>query len=507
MVWLLIVVFLPVVQGAEESSTHFGIRIIDRQTGRGVPMVKLTTVNKISQFTDSAGWIAFREPGLMDRKVFFEVSSHGYQFPADGFGSRGKVLRTTPGKTATVEIDRLNIAERLYRVTGQGIYRDSLILNQRPPLARPLLNGDVVGQDTVQAAVYRGRIHWFWGDSNRPSYPLGQFKTSGAVSQLPGRGGLLPSVGVNLEYFVDKTGFSRQMAPIEGPGAVWLHGLFVLNDGHKSKMIGHYVRLKDLGHRHEHGLVIYNDDQEVFDKLIRFDLDAMLYPRGQALANENDIQDHVYFCRPFPSVRVKAALETIRLPEQYESYTCLKPGARYVRDKVEIERDAKGNPVWAWKKNTDYLDARRQHELVADGHLRSSGMRLVLRDGKTLIHADAGSVHWNAYRKKWIMIAEQIGGKTSFIGEIWYAESGRLEGPWVNVRHIVSHDHYSFYNPAHHPFFDEDGGRTIYFDGTYVTTFSAAKTPTPRYDYNQIMYRLRLDGTELSLPKTADSDQ
>jgi hypothetical protein len=44
---------------------------------------------------------------------------------------------------------------------------------------------------------------------------------------------------------------------------------------------------------------------------------------------------------------------------------------------------------------------------------------------------------------------------------------------------------------------DQDGGRIIYFEGTYTSSFSDAKQDTPRYNYNQIMYRLRLDEPRL----------
>ena len=39
------------------------------------------------------------------------------------------------------------------------------------------------------------QIHWFWGDTNRPGYPLGNFHVPGATSQLPAAGGLDPGVG------------------------------------------------------------------------------------------------------------------------------------------------------------------------------------------------------------------------------------------------------------------------------------------------------------------------
>ena len=62
---------------------------------------------------------------------------------------------------------------------------------------------------------------------------------------------------------------------------------------------------------------------------------------------------------------------------------------------------------------------------------------------------------------------------------------------------VVTHDRYSFYNPAHHPFFDQKGGRIIYFEGTYTAEFSGNDSPTPRYDYNQVMYRLDLGDPRL----------
>src|SRR5207247_10546690 len=82
------------------KSPYFAIRVVDEQTGRGVPLVELRTVHGVRLFTDSAGIAAFDEPGLMDRDVFFFVSSHGYEFAKDGFGYRGRALHPTPGGSA-----------------------------------------------------------------------------------------------------------------------------------------------------------------------------------------------------------------------------------------------------------------------------------------------------------------------------------------------------------------------------------------------------------------------
>src|SRR5438876_4605349 len=150
---------------AQQAAKHFKITVVDEQTGRGVPLVELRTVSGIRLWTDSNGVAAFFEPGLMDQTVFFHVSSHGYEFPKDGFGFRGRALKVTEGGGATLKIQRVNVAERLYRLTGGGIYSDSLLVGDKVPLRQPVLNGQVFGSDSVVNARYRGRIDWFWGDT------------------------------------------------------------------------------------------------------------------------------------------------------------------------------------------------------------------------------------------------------------------------------------------------------------------------------------------------------
>jgi hypothetical protein len=142
-----------------------------------------------------------------------------------------------------------------------------------------------------------------------------------------------------------------------------------------------------------------------------------------------------------------------------------------------------------------------QAKLIHNKKLNVNDGLIQLRDaasGNEVI-AHAGSVHWNEYRNKFVMIAVQTYG-SSFLGEVWYAEAVKPLGPWTNAVKIVTHDKYSFYNPKQHPYFDADGGRFIYFEGTYSRTFSGNEQPTPRYDYNQIMYRLDLADERLKLP-------
>src|SRR5262249_3282025 len=96
-------------------------------------------------------------------------------------------------------------------------------------------------------------------------------------------------------------------------------------------------------------------------------------------------------------------------------------------------------------------------------------------------------------------IAVQSGG-TSMLGEVWYASADTPVGPWHYAVKVVTHERYSFYNPKQHPMFDRDGGRRIYFEGTYTHTFSGNPDARPRYDYNQDLYRLDLGDPRLALP-------
>jgi hypothetical protein len=492
----------PGAQNAQATVTpFFRIEVVDDISGRGVPLVELRMVDGTRFYTDSAGVVAFLEPGLMDKEVYFHISSHGYEYPADFFGYRGVKLTPVAGGSVQLQIKRLNIAERIYRITGVGIYRDSRILGEPTPIRFPLINGLVAGQDTALATPHNGKLYWFWGDTNRPSYPLGNFKTSGATSELPSNGGLPPQVGIDLTYWVDRKGFSRQMAPIAGSGVVWLGGLQTVPDAQGTpRLTAHFTRLAGLGAPIEQGLVLWNETTEVFEKVSNLPLDNPLHASGAApfKYTENGVE-YLCFSSPYPNLRVRAELKFLDQPNKFQGYTPLLPGSRFAGSNTQLERDSQGQLVWAWKFDTPPLTPTQQRELVTKNLMTRSESPFRIKDfdsGK-VIAEHAGTVAWNDYRQKWIMVFGRSFGENSFLGEIYIAESDRLEGPWKYARKIISHDHYSFYNVAHRSFFDQAGGRIIYIEGTYTKTFSAAPFATPRYNYNQVMYRLDLSNPRL----------
>ncbi len=479
------------------------ILVVDEATGRGVPLVELTTVNHQRFVTDSAGRIAFDEPGLMGTPVFFNIQSHGYEFPKDGFGYRGKAITPVAGETVTLKLNRLNIAERLYRITGQGGYRDSVMLGRKTPIEHPLGVGLVAGQDSTFAVPYAGKIFWFWGDTARMAYPLGHFGMAGATSELPGKGGLDPSGGINLTYFVDDSGFSRPMCRLGfESGLIWADGFTTVKDGQgRERLVCHFVHLKTLGEVLGHGIAIYNDDRQEFERLADFDLNEMWRWPTQAHPIHSELDDTEYLLLGdvYPTVRVPATLEHFTNLDSYEAWTCLKAGS--TKETPVVDRDDNGRLRWSWRPNGLPVGSQLERALIESQLIKldeARGQPVDSATGKP-IKLHRGSVSWNAHRQRWSMIFGELGGSTSNVGEIWYAEADEPTGPWTKATKIVTHDQYSFYNPVQHAFLDQQNGRLIYFEGTYVNTFSGNKDATPLYDYNQIMYRLDLDDSRLGL--------
>ena len=350
------------------------------------------------------------------------------------------------------------------------------------------------------AVVYDGVIHWFWGDTMRPSHPLGHFGTSGATSDLPGHGGLDPSVGINLTYYTNPEGFAR--ATLAGPDGTlrWLDGLAVLKDQGTDKMVGLESDHKGGFNAVARKLVIWNDQKNTFDVLATIPADVKNGPDGHIVPANIDGTDYLLCGVIFPNVRVKADLKSLADFKSYEAFTCLTPGSTYKDAQTPVERNADGSALWAWKKETSPLNPDQLLELFNAGKLKESELRYVPTDvdGGKPICMQGGSVSFNAYRKKWVAIAGQKAGSSSFLGEIWLTEADHPEGPWLKTKKIVTHNKYSLYNPVQYSFFEREGGRLIYFSGTYATTFSRYGDPVPRYDYNNIMYRLDLADPRLA---------
>jgi hypothetical protein len=446
---------------AASANLHV-IRVVDETTRRGVPLVELCTTSSVCFITDSQGIIALNEPAYWNRQVFFSVRSHGYEHAPDFFGEPGTPLLILHGGSSIVRVKRKNIAERLYRVTGEGIYRDSLLAGARIPIREPAINAKVTGLDTVMHALYRGRLFWLFGDTESLSSSLGNLATTCARSDLPGQGGLDPETGIDLRYFTGRDGSVKPMASaITGPGLKWLFALMVVRDGGGvERLLARYDLVKSLTENYESRLAVFDDAAGEFKRLVSFGKSPALSPHGRPTRVLIGSQEYFYFTWPHatPVVRVRAEWSAIQDLSQYEAMTCSTGECKWVRG--------------ASPEKTGFFDV----------------------DTGDAIDGTACSVYWNAFRRRWIAIIQKN------VGQVWYAEADTPSGPWAYAKKIIDHDQYTFYWPGQIPYFDRDGGRRIYIMGTYTQSFSDAPVKTPRYDYNQIMYALSLDDSRLDLP-------
>ena len=437
---------------AAESSKLCQILVTEKGSGWPVPLVELRTTNLVRFVTDNAGIIAFDLPELMGQETWFEIHGHGYEVPADFFGNRGVRLVPRAGESLHVEVERKIIAKRLGRLTGTGLFAES----QKLGLAVDWRDAKIVGCDSVLNAVHRGKLFWAWGDTTLAKYPLGIFDTTSATTDLQPFKIFEPPLRPSFDYFQDAEGLPRGVAKIPGTGPTWLGGYVSLPDKRgQPKLVATYVKIKPPLEAYESGLCVWNDANSAFEPLRTLWKKSAETPQPPVVPNghtafwkDEQGSEFVLFGNPLPRVRCAATFEAWQDPAQWE---VLKP---------------------------------------------QSGLDSVT--GGPPVLPQTGSIAWNDYRQRWVTVFMQSHGQPSVFGELWYAEAPSPTGPWGPAIKILSHNNYTFYNPRLHPDFTASGSPVLIFEGTYTQQFADHPQPTPRYDYNQILYRLDLDDPSLA---------
>jgi len=493
---LIICTILSLFSFQKQENTYFKIRVIDAETKKGVPMVGLVPLTQERYYSDSNGLIAFNEPGLMEKDVYFEVMSEGYEYPQNLGDKRAATLFTKSGDSVTIEIRRTSVAERLYRSTGVGIYRDSELLGEASPVAYPIINSEVMGQDSNLNTIYKDQIFWIWGDTFLPPSYIGNFSVSAATSLLPEKGGLDPNKGVNYNYFKDEQGKSKAMIHLKSPGYVWFDWMMNFKDEKgKEQLIVKYANVNYYFRNYERGIAVFNDEKQIFE-----DYKAVpeWLPEGHTchhpFIGKQDGKEWMYLTTNFSYMRVQPKLESVVNPKKYEAFSCLKQGTKFDAKKPQLDRDIYGKLIYAWKSDTDPVDYDQQEQLIKDGLIQPEEAWIQLTDintGNRLPNIGRGSVYWNDYRQKWILITGAM--------DIWYSEADTPVGPWVYARKVAEHKSF-LYNPTQQPIFDQKNGEDIFFEGTF-TKFLSSEERVPRYDYNQLTYKLSLNNNDVFLPE------
>jgi hypothetical protein len=428
------------------------IEVVEKGSGWPVPLVELRTTHHARFVTDNAGVIAFDLPELMGRDVWFDVLGHGYEVPKDGFGYRGVRLKPEAGKTLRVEVARNIIAKRLGRLTGGGLFAESQKLGRELDWRE----SSILGCDSVQNAVHRGKLFWAWGDTTLANYPLGIFDTSSATTTVKPLKSFEPPLRLSFDYFTDAAGKQRGVAKMPGSGPTWVTGYTSLPDKTGTpRLVGCYMKIKPPLEVYETGLCVWNDATSAFEQ------HRVLWTKSESSPKQPPAPDGhpafwkdasgkewVLFGNPFPTLRCPATFE-------------------------------------AWQDSSQWEVLKPQPSLAS-------------ADKAKLVKPHSGSVAWNAFRKRWVTVFMESFGKPSAHGELWYAEAEKPTGPWGRAVKVLTHENYTFYNPRLHPEFTPADSSILLFEGTYTMQFADKPAPTPRYDYNQILYRLDLDDPALA---------
>jgi hypothetical protein len=350
-----------------------------------------------------------------------------------------------------VEVSRTIIAKRLGRLTGGGIFGES----QKCGDDLDWRESGILGSDSVQNAVHDGKLFWAWGDTTVPNYPLGIFHMTSATTAIQPLKNFEPPLRLKLDYFTNDKNLPRGVAKMPGPGPTWLSGYVSLPDKNGiAHLVATYHKIKAPMEAYEAGLCVWNEQTENFDLLKTIWKKSETTPKAPpipighpAFWKDESGKEWLLFGNPLP---------TLRCPPTFES----------------------------WQDSAQWKTLEPQENLTSAA------------DGKP-VKPHSGSIAWNSFRKCWVTVFMQAFGSPSAFGELWYAEAKSPLGPWGKAIKILGHENYTFYNPRLHPEFTPGGSPILIFEGTYTAEFADKPTPTPRYNYNQILYRLDLDDPAL----------
>jgi hypothetical protein len=459
-------------------------QFIDSIDGRPIPLVVATATDNTTVVSDNAGYIAISVSLPKGTPYFLHVHSPGYDVPSDGFGYRGIGLRVG-GAVERIRLRRTNIAQRSGRVTGTGKYIHAQFLG----LMRDLPEPPLTGMDSVQTAAISGKRYVFYGDTNWTGYPLGNFKTTNGIAKLQSHLQNCPYV---IDYSMDAVGSAKPSMPHSDrtPGVTWISG--IINIG--NAIVGYANHRKSLQEQLSHGFVRWDPAKKAFVDFIELPETSWQHLDGHPITFRDKQTDFVMFGHAIPNFRVPADINAIKSSKSYETFTCLLANG-------DVETDPSDKPIWRWRLDGSPIDAERESAFVKTGKLKRQHCRHLLYEyaTKRTVIPHRGSVRWNDYLRRWILIFTAINDATSVLGELFIAAGASPIGPWTDCIRVATHPKYSFYNPVHHTWLDQIDGRLITIEGTYTMMFSGNNVPTPQYEYNQLTYQVDLGDDRLTL--------
>lgn len=491
----------------------FVLRFIDPQNKRAIPLVELESENGQRWVSDNDGHISIFAPDLNGKNVRLRLRGHGYVTrTVDFWGQQSVNALIQPGEYQEVSLWRTQPARRLYRITGSGRYNHTILAGRSPSFNHNLLPGQVIGQDSLICVPWKGRLWHFYGDT------LGvnsfNFSASCATVPMPDQGGFDPRTGIPLEYLVDENGFAARMIETGKPGFTWIEYVLPVLIENREWLLAKYVQHKTLDEVGDAGFALMNEKSGRF-KIVKRLPDRTHHKCTHPVPVRYKQKKNFLL---FPWELTATDFTAITNSKEHLYFSCLKTAKtiKSGKDTISIdnrtffvEKDKGGQIIYRWQKNVPPVSTAIQRQLLEKGLLKpneSLFAPIEIESGKRVFSFN-GAIAWNSFKNRWIMINQ--GNRP---GEIIYSEADTPTGPWAFASKVCSFDDYNFYNPLLHPWYDRDGGREIFFEGTFTNYFSPSTSKVPEADYNQVMFNLDLDDSRLILPVpiyrvTSDSEK
>jgi hypothetical protein len=263
-----------------------------------------------------------------------------------------------------------------------------------------------------------------------------------------------------------------------------------------------YAKVQGLGPPLWWGALVWNTTESRFDELSRWNTSVAPFLQDGVLGAQATVgvDGYIYFTSAYPQYRVPAHPASFAaLPTTYEGWSCLENGTTVADNRVE--RGSSGKPVWQWRLATEApSEDDEKHKL----NLWPAGRWLSLNNGT--VQLQRGSTHWNDALGRFVLVG------SADPGTVWVAAADKgapIEGPYRTAVLVAAHNSTgstlspqgsitsratNLYNPTQHPFLTDplSSPTTIFFSGTYCTSFAPQEHKTPLYDYNSLMYRVDL---------------
>ncbi|MBM3825414.1 MAG: hypothetical protein FJ410_01625 [Verrucomicrobia bacterium] len=310
-------------------------------------------------------------------------------------------------------------------------------------------NAGLIAADIPEA---EGKECWFEVIGHGHGVKADGFGYAGVRTPLDAAPCDRPPLDFRYAHFTEPKG--GQTAPrgacrLPGDGPTWTTGMVSLTDAKGwARLVAVAAKIRNFLKAYRHDAAEWDESKEEFRttgtlwaKQGEDDAIPPLREGHPVRWTDGEGRRWVLFCNPFP---------TLRCPDSYEGWTD--------RSRWEVIRPPKSVPS----------------------------------AGSTAMRPHTGSIAWHPWLKRWIAVFVERDGKPSALGEVWITQADSPLGPWGCAVKVATHDDHTFYNPRLLAEFFRAVSPVILFKGTYTATLSGNRRPTPRWDYNQVLYQADL---------------